>query len=273
LFAERPDRYVSGAWIKLGFFDDDGELRYQDEVHGDLFTQVETTLDLLRTKYSKAAITYEGLQRIETWPYPDFALREALLNAVVHKDYGSSIPIQVRVHEHQFVLWNPGTLPDHWTLQRLLGKHPSRPFNPLLANAFFRAGYIEAWGRGIERIHRECRAHGNAPPRYEFDVAGVMVTFRASPRHLSAMRGAEVAGRVDATTQSTAQNTTQKSVVTTAERMLAMLRRNPFLTRADLAREIGITPDGVKYQLERLKAAGRLRRLGGRKTGEWEILE
>lgn len=266
LFAERPERFVSGAWIKLGFFDATGELRYQDEVHGDLFTQIETTLDLLRTKYLKAAITYDGLQRIETWPYPDGALREALLNAVVHKDYASGVPVQIRVHDDQLALWNPGELPDQWTLQRLLGKHPSRPFNPLLANAFFRAGYIEAWGRGIDRIHRECRAHRIPEPLFEFDVAGVMVTFRASDDHVAVVRAAE------STAQKTAQKTTQKTEDTDA-RVLALLRRNPFLTRADLAREIGITPHGIKYQLDRLKAAGRLRRKGGRKSGEWEIVE
>jgi len=97
LFAARPELYVSSAWIKIGFFVTDDDLRYQDEVRGDLFAQVETTMELLRTKYLKAAIHYEGLQRRETFAYPEAALREALLNAVVHKDYASGIPIQISV--------------------------------------------------------------------------------------------------------------------------------------------------------------------------------
>jgi ATP-dependent DNA helicase RecG len=277
LFAERPERYVSGAWIKIGFFDATGELRYQDEVHGDLFTQIETTLDLLRTKYLRAVIHYDGLQRVETWPYPSGALREALLNAVVHKDYASCVPLQIRVHDDQLVLWNSGQLPEQWTLQRLLGTHPSRPFNPLLANAFFRAGYIEAWGRGIDRIHRECRAHGIPAPQFEFDVAGVMVTFRASAKHVAATRAAEATP--EALAQKDAQKSAQKDAQKTGrengdggEAALTLLRRNPFLTRADLARELAITPDAAKHRLEKLKAAGRLRRKGGRKNGEWEVL-
>jgi ATP-dependent DNA helicase RecG len=98
---------------------------------------------------------------------------------------------------------------------------------------------------------------------FEFDVAGVMVTFRASEKHLAAVRAAEA----------TIQKTAQKAEATTEARLLVLLRRNPFLTRADLAREIGISSHGVKYQLDQLKAAGRLRRKGGRKSGEWEIVE
>jgi ATP-dependent DNA helicase RecG len=172
LFAERPERFVSGAWIKVGFFVTDDDLRYQDEVHGGLFEQVEKTLELLKTKYLKAYISYEGVQRRERFLFPEAALREALLNAVVHKDYGSGIPIQISVYEDRMVFWNPGMLPEHWTVERLLGKHPSRPFNPLLANAFFRAGYIESWGRGIEKIKRACQEHGIAAPEFDFGMAG-----------------------------------------------------------------------------------------------------
>ncbi len=186
LFSDRPEQYVSGAWIKIGFFVTDDDLRYQDEVHGSLFEQVERTLELLHTKYLKAYISYQGLQRRETFLFPDAALREALLNAVVHKDYSSGIPIQISVYDDRIVLWNPGDLPENWTLEKLLGKHPSRPFNPLLANAFFRAGYIESWGRGIEKIHRECRNHDIEPPVYDFEMSGLMLTFRANPAHLQA---------------------------------------------------------------------------------------
>ena len=87
LFSDRPEKYVSGAWIKVGFFVTDDDLRYQDEVHGNLFGQVDATLELLHTKYLKAYITYHGIHRRETFLFPESALREALLNAVVHKDY------------------------------------------------------------------------------------------------------------------------------------------------------------------------------------------
>ena len=75
------------------------------------FSQVERTLELLVFKYLKAYISYRGIQRLEKFLFPHPSVREALLNAMVHKDYGSGIPIQVRVYDDKIVLWNPGQLP------------------------------------------------------------------------------------------------------------------------------------------------------------------
>ena len=189
LFGKEPERFVPGAFVKLGFFVTDDDLRYQDEIHGDLFSQVDKALDTLRAKYLKAYISYEGLQRVETFLFPMPALREALLNAVMHKDYSSGIPIQISVYAHQIVLWNPGQLPERWTLEKLLGKHPSHPFNPLLASAFFRAGYVESWGRGIEKMCRECTNHKTPAPIFDASMSGLMLTFKANPVHLAAAVG------------------------------------------------------------------------------------
>ena len=91
LFHPDPERFTTGAFVKIGHFESNSDLRYQDEVHGDLFAQVNQTIETLKAKYLKALISYEGLQRIETYPVPEAALREAVLNAVVHKDYASSV--------------------------------------------------------------------------------------------------------------------------------------------------------------------------------------
>jgi len=75
----------------------------------------------------KALISYEGVQRVETYPVPESALREAVLDAVAHKDYGSKIPIQIKVYDHKILLWNSARLPNGWTLERLLSEHASFP--------------------------------------------------------------------------------------------------------------------------------------------------
>src|SRR4029077_15898409 len=134
LFHPDPERYVTGAFVKIGFFRTNTDLLYHDEIHGDLFTQVGKTMDLLLTKYLKAGIGYQGIQRLETYPVPEAALREAVLNAVIHKDYSSGTPIQISVYADKLMLWNPvmlwnpGELPHDWTVANLKTKHPSRPF-------------------------------------------------------------------------------------------------------------------------------------------------
>src|SRR5699024_7415505 len=92
-FHPDPERFVTGAFVKLGFFVTDDDLRYQDEIHGPLLEQVERVVGVLHTKYLKAAISYADVQRVETWPVPDAALREAVLNAIVHKNYAAGDPV------------------------------------------------------------------------------------------------------------------------------------------------------------------------------------
>lgn len=89
LFHPKPDKLFTGSFIKIGFFTTDDDLRFQDEIHGNVFEQIEKTLDLLKTKYLKAEIRYEEASRIEEFPFPPPAFREALLNAIAHKDYSS----------------------------------------------------------------------------------------------------------------------------------------------------------------------------------------
>jgi ATP-dependent DNA helicase RecG len=177
LFHPNPDKFVTGAYIKIGYFESDDELKYQDEIQGNIFEQLEKTIDLLFTKYIKSSISYEGLNRVEKYEYPKDAVREALLNAVSHKDYSGGVPIQISVYPDKLIFWNEGQLPDDWTIEKLLEKHPSKPFNPDIANALFRSGYIESWGRGIRKMINECILFGIPKPKLFYDMSGFWVEF------------------------------------------------------------------------------------------------
>ncbi len=201
-------------------------------------------------------------------------MREALLNAVVHKDYSSGIPIQISVYHDKIVLWSSGQLPQDWTLERLMGKHPSAPYNPLIANAFFRAGYIESWGRGIEKINRECKEYDLALPLYDYGMSGLMLTFHANPQHLIKAMGEQDAKRLlGSDSQKTAVKTSVKTSVKTPERILQLLEENPAMTLADVADEIEKTLRAVELASSKLVKAGRLRYVGPQKGGHWEVLK
>jgi len=178
LFHAEPERFVSGASVKIGFFDSGAEVLYHDVIEGSLFRQVASTLDLLTTKYLRARISYEGVQRVETLPVPEPALRESLINALIHRDYSVPAPVQIRVYADRVSIWNPGHLPPSWTPDTLRQRHPSAPPNPDIANAFFRAGMIEAWGQGIEKVLAACRGRGLPEPLMHFDGVGLAVEFR-----------------------------------------------------------------------------------------------
>ena len=256
LFHSDPERFVTGAHVKIGFFRTNADLVYHDEIHGNLFTQVEKTMELLLTKYLKASISYSGVQRVETLPVPEAALREAVLNAIIHKDYASGTPIQISVYDDKLMLWNPGRLPQDWTIAKLKAKHASRPFNPDVANAFFRAGMIEAWGRGIERMMEACQTATVPEPDLRYESDGLWVEFRFSKSYIKGVK----------TTQEITQEITQ-------EKIIAFLRADPTLTRHELAKKTGLTPDTIKYRLDKLRTAGIIRHIGPRKAGRWEVLK
>lgn len=264
LFHPDPERYVTGAFVKAGFFREGMDLVYQDEVHGNLFQQIAKLMDLLCTKYMKAVITYEGIQRIETLPIPREALREALLNACINKDYAEPSPIQIRVYENKMEIVNGGVLPDGWTVETLLSSHRSFPYNPDIANAFFRSGEIEAWGRGIERIITACKMMA-------FLLLSFVVMLRASGRY------SNLSIRKEQLPKKTTQKTTQKIGLSLTEQqraILSFLKEYPGSTRKEISENLlNITEDGVKYNLSRLQELGLLKRVGGRKQGYWQILE
>jgi ATP-dependent DNA helicase RecG len=190
LFHPNPEKYITGAYIKIGFFESNSDLRFQDEIHGNLIEQIEKTTELLFTKYIKALISYEGLNRVETYEYPKEAIREALLNAVAHKDYSGGVPIQISVYEDKLMIWNEGQLPENWTVKNLLEKHASRPYNPDIANALFRSGYIESWGRGTIKIINECKKAGIPEPVFTYDSSDISVEFRKdiyNEKHLQSL--------------------------------------------------------------------------------------
>jgi ATP-dependent DNA helicase RecG len=178
LFHPDPEKYFTGAYIKIGYFQTDTELIFQDEVKGNLFEQVEKTIEILFTKYIKAIISYEGIHRVETYEYPKDAVREAILNALAHKDYSMGVPVQISVYDEKLMIWNYGQLPEDWTVENLMQKHSSIPYNPDIANAFFRAGFVESWGRGTIKIIEQCKEHGLPKPEFENRGKDFWVIFR-----------------------------------------------------------------------------------------------
>ena len=184
-FHKDPEKWIGGAYIKIGYFVTDADLRYQDEIHGPLIEQVDKAEELVYTKYMKALIDYEGIQRVEKFMFPRNAFREILLNAVVHKDYSGCNPIQISVYEDRMYIYNDGIMPEELSsTDKLFAKHSSKPFNPKLAGVFFKSGMIEAWGRGFEKIREACDAHGTTLPEFQLHSHGVMAFCKPNEKYM-----------------------------------------------------------------------------------------
>ena len=194
-----PEQYATGAYIKIGYFSlvgafgEDAELiedlQYQDVVDGPLILQVDKAIDLIFTKYFKALIDYEGVQRTETNMLTRGIVRELLLNAINHKDYATCVPIQVSVYEDKIVIFNMGTWSKRVpTDERIYEKHESVPNNPKIADVSFRSGDVESWGRGFLKIKAECNAINAPLPVIDAEYGGVSVSAVGCEKYMSLLR-------------------------------------------------------------------------------------
>lgn len=260
LFAAKPERWFLGAFIKVGFFESDADLIYQDEVHGSLLQQMDKALELIYFKYLKAKISYKGIQRVERYPFPEAALREALLNAIVHKDYNSGIPIQVSVYDDRLYIANIGKLPETWTVENLIGKHASKPFNPNIAHTFYLAGFIESWGRGIEKIHDACKENGMPPPEYTVHPGDIMIKFTA-PSDCVIRKKAQVSDNV------------VEDVVDHVVEIFEIIAKTPELTTKQISEKLSISERQAQRIIKKLKESQKIKRIGSDRNGHWEIVE
>jgi ATP-dependent DNA helicase RecG len=176
LFGKNPQNFYLGSGIKLGRFGkDDVDLKFQDYVDGNIFEMTERVMDLLDKKYFPSLISYQGIYRKEEWPYPYSAIREAVLNAVVHRDYSGDTTL-ISVFDDKIIFWNDGKLHEEISLEDLKIKHPSRPNNPKIAEIFYKGGLIEAWGRGTLNIILDCKKFSSKEPLFNLVSGGTQLT-------------------------------------------------------------------------------------------------
>lgn len=213
--------------------------------------QADRVVELIYLKYMKAIISYDNVTRIETYPLPKAAVREAVYNAIIHSNYAALVPIQIRIHEDAVYISNDCIFPVGWTIETLMERHRSVPYNPNIANGFFRAGYVETWGRGIEKICEACKSHGVPTPEYILHLEDIMVKFTplAQPK-------------VQKKSDGTLNGTLERNI-------LSVIKENPHVTQAQIALIVECSERKVKRVMKEMVEKGIIERVGGRKIGKW----
>ena len=277
LFAENPQRYFPGSEFKIGRFGvSESDLMFQDVVEGNIIQMTEKVIELLRSKYLISNIHYEGLQRVEKLEIPEDALRELINNAICHKDY-MGVAIQMKVYNDRIELWNDGLLPDGMTPDDLLKPHKSKPRNKLISAVFYRAGYIETWGRGIEKVCAAFDAEQMRRPKFEFTCGGLnTIIYR---KENAAEEGTQTSTQTEMTIDKKTDTDigtnnilgTQTGTQTTADLVLELIKNNPEITREQISNKIGISDSMVAKYLKKFQESGILKRIGGRFGGYWAV--
>lgn len=177
LFGKTPQKYFPNAVIRIGRFRDETTVVSDAFISGNLFRQVEKAEEQIKSLIERRYdISEQSFARKDVWQYPLPSIREALLNALVHRSYfDMGVKIQIKVFDESLWIYNPGNLPGSLTVEDLKKPHSSHPRNPLIAHTFFRAGLIEEWGSGIQRMINALHEEGLPEPEFEEQGDGFVV--------------------------------------------------------------------------------------------------
>ena len=299
LFYKNPSIIQTGSVVQIAKFYEHGpEIHYQEVLNGSLITIADKIVDLIYWKYLKAKLIYEHDRSGDFYPFARTAVREAIINAIVHNCYMFGAPIQIRIEDEEMMISNSCLLPDDLTVETLLSNHRSLPYNPDLANVFYLAGYIEQWGRGIEEILTACRDWGTEPPVFKIQGNTFSVIFKALPKAvikdplviihahgtlsnqndtLGDTNGTldDTNGTLDDTDRDTDRDTNvdlskRKNILD--DKILASLMEHPKITQKILAEQLGSSTITIKRATKRLVVRGRLRRVGSNRNGHWQVI-
>jgi len=176
LFGKDTGKFYPSIQVKIGRFGkDDADLVFQEIEEGNLINLHQAVLKQINHKFIIKNVSFEGMYRRETPEYPIAALREAILNALVHRNYMGA-HTQIRVYDDKISFWNEGKLPSDLTVDLLKKPHASRPRNVIIADVCFKGGLIDTWGRGTIRIIDSCKEAGLPEPELIEENGGFLVT-------------------------------------------------------------------------------------------------
>ena len=215
----------------------------------DLIGNIESSLKFL-LQYLPLRYEITSLRRKEYYEIPEDAIREAVVNAIAHRDYfEKGANVQINIFDDRIEITNPGGLVAGLKIEDFGSKSISR--NPLLQSILSKTEYVEKIGTGIRRIREALRNQGLKEPQFDFGEFFTITFLRTE----------------------TPQKTTQKVVARLEQDILNEIKKKPPITRNQIADNLKISPETVKEYLAKLKQKDLLRRVGPDKGGYWEVLQ
>lgn len=265
LFGKNPLRFFPSIAFKIGRFrKDEADLMFQDVVEGNIIQMADRVMELLQGKYLVSPVRFEGMQRYETLEIPKEALREILYNAIAHKDY-TGPDIQMHVYDDHLEIWNEGELPMGYTEETLMGRHSSKPRNRNIANAMFRAGFIDTWGRGYMKIREGLEAEGIPLPKVQNFCGGVQVSVQRT-KFMNMMHVGNNVGK-DVGNPSEAQLSDRQI------KICKIIKDYPQISARGLSEVLSVVSRTIERDLSELQKEGIIIREGSKTAGHWVLLK
>ena len=273
LFGKNPLRFFPSIAFKIGRFGkNEADLMFQDVIEGNIIQMADRVMEILQGKYLVSPVRFEGMQRYETLEIPKEALREILYNAIAHKDY-TGPDIQMHVYDDHLEIWNEGELPLGYTEETLMGRHSSKPRNRNIANAMFKAGFIDTWGRGYMKIREGFEAAGIPMPKVQNFCGGVQVTVQRTKFMQMMNVGNNVGNNVASNVVSSVVSVSQVQLTERQQEIYKLIKANSFISSKQMSVVLSVVHRTIQRDLAALQKAGIIIREGNTSAGHWVLLK
>lgn len=234
------------------------------EYEGDVFSVLENTMAFLKNHLNLSGIIQgSGLRRRDVLEIPEEVLREGIINAMIHRDYAMmGSDIKVAVFESRIEITSPGGLPKSISVEEIYaGRSEIR--NRVLSNVFLKLGLIEQWGSGIPRMREMCKEMGLREPEIkEVGLFVILTIYRRSANETQKI-------------EKPYKQIKPKSFIIEEEKetIYDILRTNQNINVKELSTKLDLTEASVQRRLQALQDEQRIKRIGAKKSGHWEVQE
>ena len=244
-------------FIKMARFRGSESLEFIDmqRVEGNFFDLLDAGVSFC-FKHLNLGGEIVGLIRKESLEIPIEALREALINALCHRDYEQyNAGVSLAIYDDRVEIYNPGRLPNQLNKDTIKLPHDSFPRNRSIANVLFRTTYLESWGTGIGRMIEHCKRSNVSEPEFVVDEYSVKIIFRRS-----------IDSRSEKWPEKWPERWPEK-----ATKILELMKQNPSVTYAKIETELSVGHTTIKKIIKAMQDMGVITRVGPDRGGEWLI--
>jgi ATP-dependent DNA helicase RecG len=264
LFGKEPWRFLHNCELICVRFSDSVGVDIFDRVdcRDGLITQFDTAMFFLKKHLNHRSII-QGTYRREAYDVPEEAFREAIANAVIHRDYSvQGTSLMVKVFDDRLEIINPGGLPDGLNSKDFGSVSIRR--NELLCDMFHRLDLVERAGTGIKRMRDAMKIENLPPPSINADAFFILQLQRLQPGPSSVAIPGE-------SREEGSEKSSEKGSEKSSEKILELMKQKPIISIAEMAEQIGKTTRAVEKQIALLKEKGKIRRVGPDRGGQWEV--
>ena len=233
-------------------------------VQGTLFEMADAAVSFVLDKLEKwigPRSTGKGAAAPTGFDIPYEVVKEAIVNGIAHRDYTSNASVQVEIFPDKLLVMSPGKPHPSVDVEHLDKPHSSNPVNPLMADALYQTGHIERIGTGLEDLFKVCRRIGLPKPKVELFGGEFHITIFRKTRHDE-----------ESTLKSTLKSTLRNHLNPTDSRVVELILENANITIGKIVAELGLSREGVRKSIKRLKLANIIRRVGPDNGGHWEVV-